>query len=77
MEFCGLGVGSGFEPYTDVLRRHLGDALEGVDSGCRHPRARDALKLGRAVLDQGGGVDAAQALPVYLRDQVAHRGGGQ
>lgn len=76
-DFCGLGVGSGFERYGEVLQWHLGDALKKVDAGHRYPRARDALKLGRPVLEAGGGVEAVQALPVYLRDEVTHRGGGQ
>jgi len=72
-----VGVGSGFERHGDALRRHLGGALKDIDTGHCHPRARDALKLGQAVLEAGGGVEAAQALPVYLRDEVTHRGGGQ
>jgi len=75
--FRGLGVGSGFEGYGERLRARLGDSLKRTDSGHRYPRARDALELGRVLLEAGGGVEAAQALPVYLRDEVAHRGGGQ
>jgi tRNA threonylcarbamoyladenosine biosynthesis protein TsaB len=35
------------------------------------PRAAGLLKLGRAVQRRGGAVDAALALPLYLRDKVA------
>jgi len=35
------------------------------------PRARAMLPLARALWAQGGAVDAAQALPLYLRDKVA------
>jgi tRNA threonylcarbamoyladenosine biosynthesis protein TsaB len=76
-DFRGLGAGSGFEGYGKTLRARRGDSLVETDSGHRYPRARDALNLGRVVLEAGGGVEAAQALPVYLRDEVAHRGGGQ
>jgi tRNA threonylcarbamoyladenosine biosynthesis protein TsaB len=35
------------------------------------PRARAMLPLAAALWAQGGAVDAAQALPLYLRDKVA------
>ena len=35
------------------------------------PRARAMLPLARALWAQGGAVEAAQALPLYLRDKVA------
>jgi tRNA threonylcarbamoyladenosine biosynthesis protein TsaB len=35
------------------------------------PRAAAMLPLARALWARGGGVDAAQALPLYLRDKVA------
>ncbi|HOX66455.1 MAG TPA: tRNA (adenosine(37)-N6)-threonylcarbamoyltransferase complex dimerization subunit type 1 TsaB [Burkholderiaceae bacterium] len=35
------------------------------------PRARAMLPLAAALWSQGGAVDAAQALPLYLRDKVA------
>jgi tRNA threonylcarbamoyladenosine biosynthesis protein TsaB len=35
------------------------------------PRAAGLLKLGRALQARGGAVDAALALPLYLRDKVA------
>ena len=69
-----LGVGAGFEAYGPALRQRLGDALNRVEPAHRYPRARDALQLGRAVLEAGEGVDAVRALPVYLRDEVTDRG---
>ncbi|MEP7058066.1 MAG: tRNA (adenosine(37)-N6)-threonylcarbamoyltransferase complex dimerization subunit type 1 TsaB, partial [Caldimonas sp.] len=35
------------------------------------PRAVGMLVLARALSDRGGAVDAAHALPLYLRDKVA------
>ena len=35
------------------------------------PRARAMLPLAAALWARGGAVDAAQALPLYLRDKVA------
>ncbi len=35
------------------------------------PRAVGMLNLARALAAQGGAVDAAEALPLYLRDKVA------
>ena len=35
------------------------------------PRAAGMLALGRALWAAGGAIDAAQALPLYVRDKVA------
>jgi tRNA threonylcarbamoyladenosine biosynthesis protein TsaB len=49
-------------------RLALGDAL--CVPGAR-PRATAMLPLAQALWDQGGAVDAAWALPLYVRDKVA------
>jgi tRNA threonylcarbamoyladenosine biosynthesis protein TsaB len=36
-----------------------------------YPRADAIARLGARLLQQGDGVDAAEALPVYIRDDVA------
>lgn len=52
----------------------FGAALATRDARCLPdalPRARAMLPLARALWAQGGAVDAAYALPLYLRDKVA------
>ena len=49
-------------------RLNLGDATASPDAW---PRAAAMLPLARALWAQGGAVDAAHALPLYLRDKVA------
>lgn len=52
----------------------FGDRLICGDALCfpqALPRARAMLPLAAALWSQGGAVDAAQALPLYLRDKVA------
>lgn len=64
------GAGSGWESYRDVLAKQCGSQLSGTD-GLRLPRARDVARLGEAYFRAGEAVSAEQAVPVYLRDQVA------
>lgn len=64
------GAGSGWESYQDVLMEQGGSHLTGVD-GQRLPRAGEVARLGEAYSREGGMVSAEQAVPVYLRDQVA------
>ena len=66
------GVGSGWDVYADVI-------LARVGVGVSHwhpqiwPRARHVAELGAAGYAQGCAVPAEQALPVYVRDEVAHK----
>lgn len=62
------GVGSGFGVLEDALARHL--QLAQTDTG-KFPEARAVAILGSRMLANGGGMDAAAAQPVYLRDKVA------
>ena len=66
------GVGSAFFVWPELGPR-LG--LEEVDPALE-PSARDLLGLAAAMFAAGAGVPAWEALPVYLRDEVAWRGGG-
>ncbi|MCG6859834.1 MAG: tRNA (adenosine(37)-N6)-threonylcarbamoyltransferase complex dimerization subunit type 1 TsaB [Chromatiaceae bacterium] len=66
------GVGSGWNPYGEVLRRRLGSRLLAVttDAICE---SRDVALLAAAELSAGRSVPAERALPVYLRERVAAR----
>ena len=67
------GVGTGWRTYKDVLGKRLGPRLAGCD-GDRYPDARHILPLAAREFESGRTVPAAQALPVYLRNQVAKAG---
>ena len=64
------GVGSGWLSYGERLGQRLGDRLTSI-----HARqlchAMDIARLGVAGFEAGQAVGAAEALPIYLRDQVA------
>lgn len=63
------GVGSGWLAHETRLRNRLGDRYTGCE-GERYPRARDMITLARIDFEAGRYVAAAEAAPVYLRDQV-------
>lgn len=64
------GAGSGWASYGEALRRRVGELLGSVtpELVCH---AEDVAVLGVAGFLEGQAVSAEQALPVYLRDQVA------
>lgn len=65
------GAGDGFAtPHGDVLRRRMDERLIAVDESVA-PTASAVARLAAPVLASGGGVDAAQAVPLYVRDKVA------
>jgi len=68
------GAGSGWQTYGKLLHEGLGDLVKVVrpEALCH---ARDAAVLGAARFAAGDHVDAAMALPVYLRDRVAWKKG--
>jgi len=73
-----FGCGTGWQVYGETLRACLSSSqtsanlvLEAGDG--RLPDARDMLTLALPALQRGEGVPAEQALPVYLRDQVADK----
>ena len=68
-----FGAGSGFAAWEEVAARLC---LAGCDP-LIEPVARDLLGPAAALLAAGRAVSAAEALPVYLREQVAWQGGGQ
>ena len=67
------GAGHGFSAYP-ALHTMLGDRLAGFDAGLL-PRAREVALIAAREVARGGGVDPELAVPVYLRDEVAHRRG--
>lgn len=70
-----FGIGTGWAAYGDALRAHFPTGLIAIDAAAL-PRAGHIAHL--AALDFGAGrsVSAEQAVPVYLRNQVAQRPGG-
>ncbi len=64
------GCGSGFAAYADVLGARLGECLERVNA-LLVPTAAAVLDLALPRLAAGGARDAAEAIPIYLRERVA------
>ena len=66
-------AGTGWDVWAEQLQNASGaaivDAMDGEMPAL--PHALDILQIGRSIIEQGAGVDAAEALPVYLRDNVA------
>ena len=65
-----FGTGSGFAMHGVALTARYTGQLQGVD-GAAVPQAAAIASLGAAQFLLGRGVDAAEALPLYLRDKVA------
>ena len=65
-----FGSGSGFAMHGMTLEQGYAGQLSGMD-GSAVPQAAAIAALGAARIAAGLGVDAAQALPLYLRDKVA------
>ena len=65
-----VGAGSGWDQYGTVLTTHLGNHV-GEWRKQMFPKARHVAELGLALLKVGQTVTAEQALPVYVRDEVA------
>ena len=64
------GVGTGFAVNEGALALRYAEQLSGVDV-LLVPQASAVAQLAALAFAQGKGVDAAQALPLYLRDKVA------
>lgn len=67
-------AGSGWQAWGEALRQGLQGQLAGrlLDGGAeRLPRAGEVVRLGAVGLVAGAAVPAEQALPVYLRNEVA------
>lgn len=69
-----IGAGSGWEladRFPESLRDGAAQVLEAIV-----PEAGDVARLAAADLAAGGGCPASEAVPVYIRDQVATPPGG-
>lgn len=69
-----VGVGSGWGTYREILMERGEGRISGVQSE-RFPLAQDVAVLAARALERGETVAAEQALPVYLRDNVAKKAG--
>ena len=62
-----IGCGNGFAVYGNIFRRLFSSMKPGI-----HPTAPAVARLAAPRLAAGEGVDAALAVPVYVRDKVAY-----
>jgi tRNA threonylcarbamoyladenosine biosynthesis protein TsaB len=62
-------AGNGFPRYPELRARLEAAGLRGHDG--LYPRADAVARIGAAMLARGEGVDPADALPTYVRDDVA------
>jgi tRNA threonylcarbamoyladenosine biosynthesis protein TsaB len=67
-----IGVGSGWDACSEMLASRLGARLSRWERGV-YPRACDVAKLAAAAFAAGRTVTPEQAVPVYIRDDVAAR----
>ena len=65
-----VGCGSGFAAHGDALQLRLGGAIARVDAQAL-PDAAAMLRLAAPRFAHGEGGDAADAVPLYVRDKVA------
>jgi tRNA threonylcarbamoyladenosine biosynthesis protein TsaB len=65
-----FGAGSGFVTHGNALNERYAGQMLGVDASMV-PQAAAIAALGAVQFLAGNGADAAQALPLYLRDKVA------
>jgi tRNA threonylcarbamoyladenosine biosynthesis protein TsaB len=63
------GVGSGWDSYAEILLARCGRTPQVHAGAMIH--AQDAASIAATLFVEGAAVPAEQALPVYLRDQVA------
>ncbi len=63
-----IGIGSGWDAYTQILHEKLGNITIFAHE---FPQAEFVAQLGNNYFVQGQSVSAVQAIPVYIRDNVA------
>jgi tRNA threonylcarbamoyladenosine biosynthesis protein TsaB len=64
-----IGVGTGWGSYRQILQEKVGQQLISYNGEC-YPLSRDILLLSKREFERGNVVNAEQALPVYLRNNV-------
>jgi tRNA threonylcarbamoyladenosine biosynthesis protein TsaB len=67
-----LGVGTGWETYSEELQAKFPDNLAGVN-GDALPRAENVITLAKAAFSEGKAISVEQAAPVYLRNNIAYK----
>lgn len=67
-----VAAGTGWMTYGDVMKPRLGARLVTSLDDC-FPTAEAIARLGAKVYEKGAVVSAAEAVPVYLRDNVASK----
>ncbi|MHB8624003.1 MAG: tRNA (adenosine(37)-N6)-threonylcarbamoyltransferase complex dimerization subunit type 1 TsaB [Sulfuricaulis sp.] len=65
-----IGAGSGWDQYSSVLMQRFNDHVLEWRVQC-FPRARFVAQLGALAYTRGEALAAEQALPVYVRDEIA------
>ncbi len=65
-----VGVGNGWDQYAAVLTARLKNHVASWRAQC-FPRARFVAQLGAYLYEKGTALTPEQAVPVYLRDDVA------
>lgn len=67
-----VAAGTGWGSYAEILKPALGERCIASLDEC-FPSAEAVARLAVPVYENGGAVTAAQAIPVYLRDNVASK----
>lgn len=68
-------IGSGWDRYKDEVSAVLGDGMMIREAADEFPHAADIARLALHEFRHGRAVEAAQALPHYVRDNVARKMG--
>jgi tRNA threonylcarbamoyladenosine biosynthesis protein TsaB len=71
-----FAAGTGWREYQTVLEANFDEQLSGLDTSLL-PTAAAMAKLAKFEQEQGRSIPAEQAVPVYLRDNVAKKKGEQ
>jgi tRNA threonylcarbamoyladenosine biosynthesis protein TsaB len=71
-EFTGVGIGTGWGVYADILNERLKGQVKCYETD-NLPRARAVARLAALGFGKGMAVSVDEAMPVYLRDQVAKK----